>query len=109
MSTNQHNFEKLKVFFPPAILRCAEKDTWKDPLQNITPYYGWRDFSDSPVHPSLRSKHRSLRLISTSYTPGSTNIAGWKMGAPDSVDVFPIENLDIPASYVIVYWRVVGF
>ncbi len=23
------------------------------------------------------------------YTPGSSNIAGWKMGAPDWVDVFP--------------------
>ena len=26
------------------------------------------------------------------YTPGSSNIAGWKMGAPDSVDVFPLKN-----------------
>ncbi len=34
------------------------------------------------------------------YTPGSTNIAGWKMGAPDWVDVFPIEHRDIPASHV---------
>ena len=34
------------------------------------------------------------------YTPGSSNIAGWKMGAPDGVDVFPIKNADIPASYV---------
>ena len=33
------------------------------------------------------------------YTPGSTNIAGWKMD-PDWVDVFPIENGDIPVSYV---------
>ena len=33
-------------------------------------------------------------------TPGSTNIAGWKMGAPDGVDVFPVENGDIPACYV---------
>ena len=33
--------------------------------------------------------------------PVSTNIAGWKMGAPDWVDVFPIENgYIIPASYV---------
>ena len=29
-----------------------------------------------------------------------SNIAGWKMGAPDWVDVFPIKNGDIPASYV---------
>ena len=29
------------------------------------------------------------------YTPGSTNIAGWKI-----VDVFPIKKWDIPASYV---------
>ena len=36
------------------------------------------------------------------YTPGSTNIAGWKMD-PDWVDVFPIEDGDIPAKgYVIV-------
>ena len=28
------------------------------------------------------------------------NIAGWKMGAPDGVDVFPIKHGDIPASYV---------
>ena len=34
------------------------------------------------------------------YASGSTNIAGWKMGAPDWVNVFPIENGDIPASYV---------
>ena len=33
------------------------------------------------------------------YTPGSTNIAGWKMD-PYWVDVFPIKNGDIPASYV---------
>ena len=33
------------------------------------------------------------------YTPGSTNIAGWEMD-PDWVDVFPIKNGDIPASYV---------
>ncbi len=32
-----------------------------------------------------------------------TNIAGWKMGAPDWVDAFPIENGEFPASYVIVY------
>ena len=36
----------------------------------------------------------------TDYTPGSTNIAGWKTGAPDWVDVFPIEHSDFPASYV---------
>ena len=31
-------------------------------------------------------------------------MAGWKMGAPDWVDEFPIKNWngDIPASYVIV-------
>ena len=29
-----------------------------------------------------------------SYTPGSTNIAGWKMD-PDSVDVFPTETWGI--------------
>ena len=28
-----------------------------------------------------------------------TNIAGWKMD-PDWADVFPLENGDIPASYV---------
>ena len=29
------------------------------------------------------------------------HVAGWKMGAPDLfVDVFPIKNGDIPASYV---------
>ena len=33
------------------------------------------------------------------YTPGSTNIAGWKVD-PDWVDVFPIWKWDIPASYV---------
>ena len=38
--------------------------------------------------------------IKNIYTPGSSNIAGWKMGAPDGVDVFPIKNGDIPASYV---------
>ena len=27
---------------------------------------------------------------------GSSNIAGWKMGAPDGVDVFPIENGHVP-------------
>ncbi len=32
------------------------------------------------------------------YTPGSTNIAGWKIRMVQ--DVFPIENGDIPASYV---------
>ena len=37
--------------------------------------------------------------VSVSYTPGSTNIAGWKMD-PDWADVFPIEHGDIPASYV---------
>ena len=32
------------------------------------------------------------------YTPGSSNIAGWKMGAPDWVDVFPIKKMgNIPA------------
>ncbi len=31
------------------------------------------------------------------------------MGAPDWVDVFPIKHGDIPASYVIVYQRVVEF
>ncbi len=30
------------------------------------------------------------------YTPGSSNIAGWKMGAPDGVDVFPIKHGDFP-------------
>ena len=38
-------------------------------------------------------------LLQFLYTPGSTNIAGWKMD-PGWVDVFPIENGDIPASYV---------
>ena len=33
------------------------------------------------------------------YTPGSSNIARWKMD-PDWADVFPIRNGDIPASYV---------
>ena len=36
----------------------------------------------------------------TIYTPGSSNIAGWKMGDPEWVDVFPIRNGDVPASYV---------
>ena len=35
-------------------------------------------------------------------TPGSTNIADWKMGAPDGVDVFPVENGDIPAIAMLV-------
>ena len=34
------------------------------------------------------------------YTPGSTNIAGWNMYSTRMEDVFPIENGDIPASYV---------
>ena len=39
-------------------------------------------------------------MMEPGYTPGF-NIAGWKMGAPDWVDVFPIENgYIIPASYV---------
>ena len=29
------------------------------------------------------------------YTPGSSKIAGWKMGAPEWVDVFPIKNGDV--------------
>ena len=33
------------------------------------------------------------------HTPGSSNIAGWKMD-PDWVDAFPIKTRDIPASYV---------
>ena len=36
-------------------------------------------------------------------TPGSTNIAGWKI-VPDWVDVFPIENPDCPFA-VLVYQR----
>ena len=35
------------------------------------------------------------------YTPGSTNIAGWKWTRIE--DVFPSKNGDIPACYVIVY------
>ena len=34
------------------------------------------------------------------YTLVNKHIAGWKMGAPDWVDVFPIQNGDIQASYV---------
>ena len=40
--------------------------------------------------------------------PSNLTLAGWKMGAPDCVDVFPIKHGDIPASYVIVYQRVHG-
>ena len=36
----------------------------------------------------------------SNYTPGSTTIAGCKMEAPDWRFVFPIEDGDIPASYV---------
>ena len=38
--------------------------------------------------------------VSVSYTPGSTNIAGCKMGSGWKLDAFPIEHGDIPASYV---------
>ena len=33
---------------------------------------------------------------SWTYTPGSSNIAGWKMGGTRIEDVFPIKNGDIP-------------
>ena len=49
-------------------------------------------------------------MVGFGYTPGSSNIADtWKMGAPEmSRCMDPIKNGDvIPASYVIVYQRVV--
>ncbi len=38
-------------------------------------------------------------LLFLTYTLGSSNIAGWKMGAPDWVEVVPIKNGAIPASF----------
>ncbi len=43
----------------------------------------------------MKSNHQMLAA-----TLQQSNIAGWKMGAPYWVDVFPIENRDIPGSYV---------
>ena len=40
------------------------------------------------------------------YTPGSSNIAGWKMGGPELKMYFLFKNGDIPACYVSVYQRV---
>ena len=34
------------------------------------------------------------------------NIAVLEMGAPEWVDVFPLEHGDIPAIAMLVYWRV---
>ena len=39
-------------------------------------------------------------LVVFKYTPGSTNLAGWRMDPLNFEDVFPIQNGDIPASYV---------
>ena len=48
-----------------------------------------------------------LKELNSHYTTGSSNIAGWKMGAPECfVDVFPINNGDIPAIAMLVYQRV---
>ena len=48
----------------------------------------------------------SYVINSIGYTPGSTNIAGWKMD-PLIEDVFPMENMgDIPAIAMLVYQRV---
>ena len=42
----------------------------------------------------------NLTLRHLTYTPGSSNIAGWKMGSPDGVDVWILLNMGMfqPAS-----------
>ncbi len=59
-------------------------------------------FSISESHETLWIKSGVTRFIGlmNQVTPGSTNIAGWKMGVPDCSYVFPIGDGDIPASYV---------
>ena len=48
-----------------------------------------------------------LRVLHPKYTLGSTNIAGWKMGAPDWADVFPSWKWGIYsiASYVMLVYQ----
>ena len=50
--------------------------------------------------------HGPLTGSAMVHETGSSNIAGWKMVAPDWRFVFPMKHGDIPASYVIVYKRV---
>ncbi len=59
-------------------------------------------FLDTPISSSVGPTVSSVgptvcwRFLKNSvgwYTPGSSNIAGWKMGAPKWVDVFPIKNV----------------
>ena len=57
-------------------------------------------------HSLFRSLPLKIEKTKAVITLWLTNIAGWKMD-PDWADVFPIEDGDIPASYVIVYQRLI--
>ena len=57
-----------------------------------------------PSNKTTEGKPREMNhshMLHIWYTPGSTNIAGWKMGGPGlSRCMDPIKDGDIPASYV---------
>ena len=77
-------------------------------LSLIFGYFGgWIFPYISRIHTAYIGEYLHFRYLkclvkyNRMYTPGSSNKAGWKMGAPDLfVDVFSIKHGDIPAGYV---------
>ena len=72
--------------------------TWRRQLMDVVGVGGQRH---GPTH----GKPVGLMAIFERYTPGSTNIAGWKIHH-EWVDVFPIQDGDFPAIAMFVYRRV---